>query len=86
MPACPLFSAKANPAEPIHILRDALVQRVCDALAIGRLEQFAGVVGIGEERDFGKDRRHVGTDENDQGSLFLPPRSLSPGLPCSRPL
>jgi hypothetical protein len=28
------------------------------------------IVGIGEERDFGKDRRHVGADENDEGSLF----------------
>src|ERR1700757_870789 len=44
---------QANPAELIHALRDTLVQRICNALGIGRLAEFVRIVGIGEERDFG---------------------------------
>ena len=47
---------QANPAELIHALRDTLVQRICNALGIGRLAEFVCIVGIGEERDIGKDK------------------------------
>jgi len=52
------------------VLRNAFVQRFCDALAIAGTLQFALIGRAADERNFSKNRRHGSSGQDDVRSLL----------------
>src|SRR5579872_3492016 len=54
------FAGHFHAAQSVHILRDAVIERFRDALPVLAGFQTMLVGRIGDERNLGQDRRHVG--------------------------
>ena len=60
-------------AKSTDVLSDPARERYGDALAILGGFEPARVAWIADKRNLGQDRRHVGTDQNDEGRLLNAP-------------
>ena len=57
-------------AEAGFVFGYAFEEAFGDALAVVGVAELVGVGGVGDEGDLGEDGGHVGSDEDDEGSLF----------------
>lgn len=57
-------------AESAGVFGYAFVEALGDALAVLGLLKLICVAGVGDEGYLGEDGRHVGADEDDEGSLL----------------
>ena len=76
--ACPQ-SGGFHSAQTSLVASDAFVEALGNALTIIRFKQLAGVARIGDERDLGENRRHVGSDKDDEWG-FLHAAILQSGV------